>query len=233
MKIIAIAILLLFWIFCTIILPRISANLAENFYPLTSNYEFKKSVKQSIENGLDGHDSKSERAKKIEKELLAKYKVDSVQQLPFNFEGYIMQQSEEYSSKAYDLHFKKIFNTLKKQKEFQLWAGVLSPFVSIRNLSMTICNAGLESEIDFQLQAENYRRSFVQKMNNDMKNNSKYDSFDSYRVKKETYNKVADLEIKDRSLVRLLQNTFLEHFLLCIWCCVLFFLLSRSRYFKN
>lgn len=229
----SIAVLLLIWMFCTIILPRISANIAENIYPLITNYDFKKSIKLTIENGLDGHDPKSERAKKIEKELLTKYKVDSVQQLPFNFEGYIMQQSEEYSSKAYDLHFKKIFDTLKNQKELQTKAGILSPFIALRNLSMTVCNAGLESEIDFQLQAENYRRSFVQNMNNDMKNNSAYNSFDSYKVKKGTYDNIADLEIKNRPLSWSLQYVFLEQLWLFFWTIMLLLLVGRSRNFKS
>jgi ABC-2 type transport system permease protein len=226
---VSIAVLLLVWMFTNIIMPRMSANLAENIYPLITNYDFKKQIKESIEKGLDGHDPNSDRALKIEKDLLVKYKVDSVQQLPFNFEGYIMQQSEEYSSKAYDVHFKKIFATLINQKKVQTWMGVTSPYILIRNLSMTACNAGLESEIDFQTQAENYRRSFVQNMNNDMKDNSAYNSFDTYRVKKGKYEAITDLQIENRSLTWLLQSVFIENIWLLFWGFSLFILMFRSR----
>jgi len=225
----AIAVLLLVWMFTNIIMPRMSANLAENMYPLITNYELKKGIKESIENGLDGHDPKSDRAVKIEKDLLVKYKVDSVQQLPFNFEGFIMQQSEEYSSKAYDVHFKKIFSSLENQKKVQTWMGIVSPYILIRNLSMTACNAGLESEIDFQTQAENYRRTFVQNMNNDMKDNSAYNSFDTYRVNKGKYEAIADLQIENRSLTWLLQSVFIENIWLLVWGFSLFILMFRSR----
>lgn len=225
----SIAVLLLIWMFSNIILPRMAANLAENIYPLITNYELKKQIKISIENGLDGHDPDSERAKKIEKNLLVQYKVDSVQQLPFNFEGFIMQKSEEYSSKAYDLHFNKIFETLKNQKKVQSYLGISSPFMAMRNLSMTCCNAGLESEIDFQTQAENYRRSFVQNMNNDMKDNSAYDSFDTYRVKKEKYNAIPDLEIENKSFKWLMKSVVLENIWLLFWAFLLFILLMNSR----
>ena len=225
----SIAVLLLVWMFTNIIIPRISANLSENIYPLITNYELKKGIKLSIENGLDGHDPNSERAVKIEKDLLVKYKVYSVQQLPFNFEGYIMQKSEEYSSKAYDYHFKKIFSTLENQKKVQTFIGISSPYIVLRNLSMTACNAGLESEIDFQTQAENYRRAFVQNMNNDMKDNSAYNTFDTYRVKKDKYAAIADLQIENRSLYWLLQSVFIEHIWLLIWVFGLLLLLFKSR----
>ena len=168
----SIAALLLLWMSISIIIPRISANISENIYPLTTNFAFKKQIMESINKGLDGHNSKDERALKIEKEMLAKYKVDSVQHLPFNFEGFIMQESEDYSSKVYDVEFGKVFLALKNQKNIQAWFATLSPFIAVRNLSMVACNANLESEIDFQQQAENYRRGFVQNMNNDMKDNS-------------------------------------------------------------
>ena len=57
--------LLLLWMSISIIIPRISANVAENIYPLTTNYAFKKQVAQSINKSLDRHNSKGERASKI------------------------------------------------------------------------------------------------------------------------------------------------------------------------
>lgn len=196
----SIGVLLLCWMFANILLPRIAANLAENVYPVVTNYEFRRQVAVAIEKGLDGHDTQSERAKRIEQELLARYNVDSVAQLPFNFEGYIMQQSEAYSSKVYDTCFGTIFKNLKQQKKLQSWLGLGSPFISLRDVSMAACNASLESEIDFQQQAEQYRRDFVQGLNNDMRDRSTYGSFDTYKVSRGTYSAIADLDIQDRPL---------------------------------
>ena len=220
----SIAILLLLWMFTNIIIPRISANIAENIYPLTTNYAFKKQVAESVQKGLDGHNPSSERAKKLEKELLTQYKVDSVQQLPFNFEGLVMQQSEEYSSKVYDVHFSKIFETLKKQKNIQAWFAAFSPFIAVRNLSMVGCNANLETDIDFQQQAENFRRSFVQDMNNDMKDNSAFGSFETYRVKTSKYAAINDLQVENRPLSWSLPSVATEHIWLLLWGLGLVFL---------
>jgi ABC-2 type transport system permease protein len=213
----SISILLLIWMFSCVIVPRISANVAENMYALSTNYEFKKQIAQDIEKGLNGHDTQSKRARRIEAELLAKYHVDSVQKLPFNFEGYIMQQGEEYSSKVYDVHFASIFQSLKNQKAVQSWLSVLSPYIALRNVSMAASNASLESEIDFQLQAEAYRRKFVQELNNDMMNKSAYGSFDTYRVQEGTYAAIDDLEVANHTLSWSLPHVVTENVLLVSW----------------
>ncbi len=224
----SIAVLLLLWIFANIIVPRASANIAENIHPLITNQAFKSLLASSMEKGIDGHDPKNERAKKIEKALLLKYKVDSVQQLPFNFEGFIMQQSEAYSSKVYDHHFSEVFNALKAQKKIQSLVGFISPFLALRNISMAAANASLETEIDFQQQAENYRRLFVQNMNNDMKINSAYGSFNTYRVSKEKYGSIGDLQVQNRSMSWSLSTVVVEHISLLLWFLFLISLLLIS-----
>ena len=217
----AISILLLMWMFTCVLAPRISANIAENMYALATNYEFKKQIAQDIEKGLNGHDTQSDRAKRIEAELLAKYKVDSVQKLPFNFEGYVMQQGEEYSSKVYDVHFASIFQSLKDQKTIQSWFALISPYIALRNVSMSASNASLESEIDFQLQAEAYRRDFVQQLNNDMMNKSAYGSFDTYRVEQGTYAAIDEIEVKTRPMAWWFPHVITENVFILVWTLIM------------
>jgi len=222
------ALLLLIWMCTNVIVPRVAANLAENIYPVISNYQFKKEIAETVEKGLDGHNSSDERAMKIEKEMLAKYKVDSVQQLPFNFEGFIMQQSEDYTSKVYDHYFGDVFQSLKNQKKTQAWFAAFSPFIAVRNISMAGCNASLESEIDFQLQAENYRRGFVQNMNNDMKDKSAYGSFETYRVANNKYADIKDLQVDNRPLAWEIPSVLLETIWLVLWATGLLMLMFWS-----
>lgn len=226
----AIALLLLIWMFSCVLIPRIASNLSENIFPLTTNYEFKRAVAEDVANGLNGHDTSSDRAKRLESELLKKYNVDDVKKLPFNFEGYIMQQAEDYSSKVYDVHFASIFHTLRQQKQLQAWFGIVSPFISLRDMSMAATHASLESEIDFQVQAETHRRKFVQEMNNDMMNNSAYGSFDTYHVKKDIYQSIPDVEITTRSFSWAIGHVIIDNILLVLWTLVMLnFILFQSR----
>ncbi len=213
----AIALLLTLWIITNIIIPKAAANIAENRFPLNTNYGFKKKVVEDIRNGLNGHDPSSQRALRLRDSLLHAYEADSVQQLPFNFEGFVMQQGEEYSSKVYDYHFNNIFTTLKQQRNLQSWLSLTSPFIMIRHLSMAGCNSGIEPEIDFQQQAEHYRRHFVQKMNEDMMHNSTYGDWDHYKVKEADYTALEDFKASDKPLQWRLAFLVKENSFLFLW----------------
>lgn len=216
----AIAILLSAWVLSCIILPKAAANIADNLHPLSSNYLFKKQVSEAIDNGLNGHDAKSARAKRLEDSLLRVFEVDSVQQLPFNFEGFIMQQGEAYSSQVYDYHFTKIFTALQQQHNTQAWFSIGSPFIAVSHLSMAACNGSMETEIDFQQQAEHYRRDFVQFLNEDMMHHSAYGDWDNYKVMQQQYRAITDFTATTRGLGWRLGFVRKEHILLLLWLVV-------------
>ncbi len=229
----SISLLLLLWITTSIILPRIGASAAENKHPLITNYAFKKKVAEDIANGLNGHDVQSDRAKRIEDSVLKAAGVDSVQQLNFNFDGYIMQRGEEYSSQVYDTHFGSIYKTLQNQRKLQSFFSVVSPFMMLRHMSMAAAGASLETEIDFQREAEAYRRSFVQTMNRDMMLNSEYGDWDQYRVKNSLYGAIPDFEVAQKPLRWRLSFVTLEQVTMLLWLLLLLLyinIISRKYY---
>ncbi len=216
---VSISVLLLFWIISSVILPKWAASTGENLYPLITNYVFKKIVAEDIANGLNGHDVASERAKRIEDSVLKAAGVDSVQHLKFNFEGYVMQRGEEYSSNVYDMHFRTIYAALEKQRKVQSFFAIASPAMLLRNLGMAAANASLETEIHFQQDAEAYRRTFVQTMNKDMMLNSKWgdDSWEHYKVKNSLYGQIHDFEVPTQPLSWRLGFVALEQATLLVW----------------
>ena len=213
----AISILLLAWIGMNVIVPKLAASVAEDLYPLSTNYAFKKQVAEGIDRGLDGHDSRSQRARWIEDSILKAHHTDSVQHLPFNFEGYIMQRAEEYSSMVYDQNFGKIFTTLSRQQNLQSWASLLSPYLAVRNISMAACDADMRAAIRFQQQAEQYRRSFVQQLNSDMMNHSRYGDWENYAVKAGVYESVKPFVAAPNTFGWKLQNIIRENIFLALW----------------
>ena len=54
--------------------------------------------------GIDGHNPFDQRKKELEDEVLNKYQVDNLSQLPINFAGIIMQADEEYDI-VWDKHY--------------------------------------------------------------------------------------------------------------------------------
>ena len=215
----AVSLLLLFWIVTGVILPRWAAGAGENLHPLVTNYAFKKKVAEDIANGINGHDLQSDRARRMEDSVLKAAHADSVQQLPFNLEGYIMQRGEEYSSRVYDMHFSRIYAELENQRRVQSLFALASPPMLLRNLSMAAANASLETEIVFQQDAEKYRRHFVQAMNSDMMLHSTYGNqgWDQYKVKKSLYGDIHDFEAPTRPLRWRLYFVEMEQLFLLLW----------------
>lgn len=187
------------WIAMVVLLPKWASNAGNDMYPLPTRYEFAARIKQDITNGLNGHDPNSARAEALKAQLLAQYHTDTVSKLPFNFEGYIMQAGEEYSSKVYDKHFGALQQLLGKQNRLSIWCSLADPFMAIKNMSMALCGTDFYTHLHFQQQAEAYRRMFVQKMNENMMLHSNMGDWD-YKAGAQVFESIPPFHYKPPSL---------------------------------
>ena len=161
----AISLLLATWIVWTIFLPKIWGNTVEKVHPLPSRQNFIAQMKEDRSKGIDGHNPRDERRSRLEKEYLIKYKVDSLSQLPINFDGIVMQADEEYGNQVWDKHFGNNYLIYQKQKKLYQLSGLLNPFSSLQNLSMGFCGSDMIHHLDFLKKAENYRRYLIKTLN--------------------------------------------------------------------
>ncbi len=225
----ALLILLSSWIFLTILMPKTVANLSENFYDLPSIREFKAAIEKDKAYGLDGKTPRSVRIENLEKELLSKYEVDSVQQLPFNFEGVMMQRGEEYSHKVYDHHFGKIKEIFFRQNRLSSLASLINPFLSVQNLSMAFSGTDTYTFLHFEETVETYRREMIRKMNNDMAENSKYGEFFEYAAGSELWHQLEDFSYQTPPIWKSLKYYYLEFVSLLLWMVLILFLINYSN----
>ena len=161
----AISLLLATWIAWTIFLPKIWGNTVEKVHPLPSRQNFIAQMREDRSKGIDGHNPRDERRSKLEKEYLVKYKVDSLRQLPINFDGIVMQADEEYGNQVWDKHFGNNYLIYQKQKKLYQLSGLLNPFSSLQNLSMGFCGSDMIHHLDFLKKAEHYRRYLIKTLN--------------------------------------------------------------------
>ena len=161
----AISLLLSTWIVWTIFLPKIWGNTVEKVHPLPSRQNFIAQMKEDRSKGIDGHNPRDERRSKLEKEYLLKYKVDSLSQLPINFDGIVMQADEEYGNQVWDKHFGNNYLIYQKQKKLYQLSGLLNPFSALQNLSMGFCGSDMIHHLDFLKKAEHYRRYLIKTLN--------------------------------------------------------------------
>ena len=176
------------WIAACVIVPKATANLASKIYPTPSQFEFRNTIAELVENGIDGHNPSDSRLESLKQATLAQYNVETIDDLPVNWSGIAMQAGEEYTDQVYDQEFSKVEAIFKRQNRLAEWVGFVNPYLAIRHLSMGLSGTDFHHHVTFARAAENYRRGFVKKMNKDMEVNHKPDlAYGDYNVGKEMW----------------------------------------------
>lgn len=153
------------WILWTIFLPNIWMSSVEKIYELPSRNEFNTAMKEDRSKGLDGHNPADTRSESLKEETLKKYGVDSLSQLPINFDGLVMQADEEYGNIVWDKHFGSLNEVYTKQKQIYQLAGIFNPFIALQNASMGFTGNDNLHHQEYLLQVEDYRRDFIKTLN--------------------------------------------------------------------
>jgi len=153
------------WIFWSIFLPNILMTSVEKWHELPSRSSFQAAMNEDRQQGIDGHNPSDERAKELEEKTLQEYGVDSIAQLPINFDGIRMQADEEYGNQVWDRHFGELRSILAQQKQSYQLGGIFNPFISLQNTSMGFSASDNLHHQEFLVQVENYRRNFIKQLN--------------------------------------------------------------------
>jgi ABC-2 type transport system permease protein len=220
---------LVVWVLACIIIPKTTVNVASNLYPVPSSFAFQQAIKEDESKGIDGHNPQDERAKILEKQILAQYKVDSVSQLPVNFDAIQMQEGEKYTSMVYQKHFTDLQNTFSAQNKLSEIVGLVNPFLAVRQASMALSGTDYVTHANFQQQAEGYRFKLVEAMNNYMRDNSKTGDW-YFKTSKELWSKVPDFQYNEPSFGSVLSKNWLSMLSLLIWVTVGIWGVSRIKF---
>jgi len=219
--------LLALWMVACLGVPKLSTNLAQKLHAYPTQLEFEEQVAQAKSKGLNGHEPWGEAAKKLEKETLQKYGVDSVSQLPFNWDGFLMQQGEEHDAQIYFDHYELLKKTNTLQSVVYRYTSVLSPFLPARFLSMALSHTDYNSHWAFADAAEKYRLMLVGKMNGDMTDHSKTGDWD-YQADESLWATVPDFEFTPPSYSSILIDNKGNIGLLALWLLGTFALMIRQ-----
>tara|TARA_B000000557_G_scaffold245127_1_gene227220 strand:- start:93 stop:671 length:579 start_codon:yes stop_codon:yes gene_type:complete len=122
-------------------------------------------MKEDRSKGLDGHNPTDKRREDLKLKYLAEYEVDSLKNLPINFDGIVMQEDEEYGNIVWDKHFGNNYNILQKQKYLYQISGFFNPFASLQSASMGFCGTDMIHHLDFLRKSEDYRRYLIRALN--------------------------------------------------------------------
>ena len=220
--------ILIIWFFWTIFLPKLTWNVADKISPLTTRYELKKRMSEDRLMGIDGHNPFDQRKKELEDEVLNKYQVDSLSQLPINFAGIIMQADEEYGNIVWDKHYGSLYEKLENQKKYLQLSGLINPFKSLQNLSMASSGTDLYHHINFLKKAENYRRYFIKTLNDEYAYGGSKTGERGWKSSNEFFRSIKDFNYTRTKLYTLLKYYLLDLFSLILWATILCILIFKS-----
>lgn len=224
----ALSLSIVIWVMWTVFLPKIIGNTVEKISPLPTRVEFQTAMDVDRSKGIDGHNPSGERKKELEEKTLAKYQVNSISELPVNFSGILMQADEEYGNDVWDKHFGALYQQLQIQKRNYQLSGVFNPFASIQSLSMGTAGTDMFHHLDFLKQAENYRRFFIKKLNDEYAFGGSKTGDRNWKADTEFFQSVKDFSYDFPLFLSFSYKYLLDILLLFVWCACLLFSLKYS-----
>lgn len=153
------------WLLFAIILPRVSQAFGQFLYPSPSKIAFETAIEAELIQKGDSHNPNDPYYKVFKDSVLRANRVDSVQQLSFNFSGLQMKEGERISTEIYIKHQQNLLKTYEKQQSIGRYLAFINPFLAIKNLSMALTGTDFATYTHFQNEAETYRYRLAQQMN--------------------------------------------------------------------
>lgn len=165
----SLVVLLGFWVVATLLVPRVAPAVAESLDPTPSASLFRATVTAEAENGIDGHDPADRRLDALRAELLARYQVDDIDELPVNFRGVALEFAEANSRETYNRHFERIYASYRQQEATQRAFAMVSPTVALQSWSRAFARTDFAAHLAFLRAVEDYRYRLIQTLNDDVK----------------------------------------------------------------
>ncbi len=210
------------WIIWTIFLPNILMSSVEKWHELPSRNEFKTAMREDRSKGLDGHNPADKRSKELEAKVLKEYGVDSLAQLPINFDGIVMQEDEEYGNKVWDKHFGNLKSVFAQQKHTYQLGGIVNPFISLQNASMGFSGNDNLHHQEFLVQVENFRRVFIKMLNDKHAYGGSKTGDWGWEADNDFFKSVPDFEYQPTPLASVFSNYIPDVLLLMGWSILVF-----------
>jgi ABC-2 type transport system permease protein len=209
------------WLMLAIVLPKTLQAMGSYIYPAPGKIQFQAAVEADILQQGDSHDPDDVHFKKLKDSVLRANKVDSIQQLPFNYSGFVMQEGERMSAQVYEMHLQRLHNIYDKQNRVSYNAAFINPFISFKNITMAFSGTDFAAYRHFQQQAETYRYKLAQTMNVlQMKyiSNKKLSSTDKpYSIDKTHWTSFPDFKYQYQSVNTVIKQQWVALTALSVW----------------
>ena len=157
------------WIVATVLGPRIGPEVAGALAPAPSAPEFAARLDQEGADPFWGAGEEAvQRRQRVMDAALAEYGVETVEALPINYDGYLLQASEEFANGVFDTMYAELWGGYERQRAIARGFALVSPTIAAQNVSMALAGTGIHAYRHFADEAEEFRREFVLLLNQEM-----------------------------------------------------------------
>jgi ABC-2 type transport system permease protein len=153
------------WAFAVILLPRLAPDVALASNPMLTRLETDIAIQNDLRKMGDSHNPNDPYFNTFKAQTLKHYGVERVEDLPINYRGLLAMEGEKLTSRLFDDYAKRQFAAQTAQSRMTDLAGVISPTIALRRLSMSTAGTDLEGHRRFFKQAEDYRFAIIQQLN--------------------------------------------------------------------
>ncbi len=206
----ALVVLLGIWILACLAWPRLAADLAAWRDPTPSAIAFREAMQKD-----QGESHSSDRALAVRARVMKQYGVTRPEDLPIDWRGISLQESEEANFPIFDRHFGALFDTYRAQLRTQQWSAILSPLLAVAPLSAALAGTDLEHHWRFVTAAEAHRRVIQKVMNDDITLHAK-EGVD-YRAGPEMWRRIAQFRPPPPALSEILPSYTIATAALVVW----------------
>ncbi|HEU4531005.1 MAG TPA: DUF3526 domain-containing protein, partial [Steroidobacteraceae bacterium] len=126
-------------------------------------------------------------------EVLARYGVARVEDLPFNYVGLTLQRSEERAHPRFEAFYARLEGIHEAQEKILARTSLLSPSMALAQLSSGLAATDRPHHEAFVRSAETHRRVMMSQLNSDIQANAGDDGY-GYAADESLWRATADFE---------------------------------------
>ena len=230
-----------FWLAFALVLPSMAVNIAADTKPLAGKIETDLKMLSDLRKAGDGHNANDPAFQQLRANILKKYSVDSIAQLPINYRGVVALKSEQKITKVLnDYAEARMQAELQQEQQLALYSW-LTPALAITLASRSIAGTDLVHYHRFQREAEVVRFNFVQGLNqshieqlsyrDDINRNKDKESWQRARIAASNWQVLEAFQFKTASIAKRIANAGYAIKVLLLWliiACAMLLLLSRK-----
>lgn len=219
--------LLLIWVAGWIAMPRALQAWGAARAPAPARAAFDAALEADLEQEGDSHNQNDPHYAALRARVLAEHRVAKVEDLPFNYSALVMKEGEAISSAIFQRHYARLIGTFRRQGEPLEWGSLVNPYLAIRRISAALAGSDLRHFLEFQQQAERFRFTMIQKLNDLHLNEVSIRNDRAQRVSRDRWQSFPGFAFRPPPLGEILPDLFPAVAAMAAWAALLSLVIAR------